>query len=120
MPAHKRPRPWLAFVLNLLPFPGGLGYLYLAQRRKGLLSMLLLTAIQLLNLLGSFQEIWIIAALCYPTAFVFQLLTAEDALQVARERIAGRGNDPLRITVPTLAWLAGTQDRDAARGEPGQ
>lgn len=94
---------FLASFLNLLPVPGGLGYFYLGQVRKGALAALLVLGLHLVNALGTLLPQGITPRLCWPLLWVASLLTALDAWHVAR-RAPGRP-DPGEVAVPALRWL---------------
>ncbi|HJN75233.1 MAG TPA: hypothetical protein QGF58_14995 [Myxococcota bacterium] len=91
----RRKRPVLAAILQLTCLFGGLGYAYLGRWRSFGIAFGIVLALQLVNLVATSMEMKQVAMVVSPVIFVFQVLSALDAWQLAR------GED----RVAMLRWL---------------
>ena len=94
-PQPRKKRPLLAAILQLACLFGGFGYAYLGRWRSFGVAFGLVLLLQAVNLVATSMEMKNVAMGVSPVIFIFQVLTALDAWQLAK------GED----RVAMLRWL---------------
>jgi len=94
-PPPKKKRPLLAAILQLTCLFGGFGYAYLGRWRSFGVAFGIVLLLQGVNLAATSMGYKNAAMAVSPVIFIFQVLTALDAWQIAKDQ--GR--------VAMLRWL---------------
>ena len=83
-PEPTKKRPLLAAILQLTCLFGGFGYAYLGRWRSFGVAFVVVLLLQLVNLIATSQGMKQVAMGVSPLIFIFQVVSALDAWQLAR------------------------------------